>query len=159
MNSKDLPRTVIVKRKRVKIQKILGKQISTLAGIRRKLLIGKARNGTFLEYYEFHTWNSYMKIKKSFLNYSNSLCTIFKQNVPIRPNCILPTHSSTKCFNTLEFYTINTHFYNSSINIRSISFFSSSDAHQSHHLLLGFHATGINSSFNSALWFSNLKVH
>ena len=39
-------------------------------------------------------------------------------------------------------------FYNSSINIGSISFFSSSDMHHSHHLF-GCHATGINSSFNS----------
>ena len=39
---------------------------------------------------------------------------------------------------------------NSSINIGSISFFSSSDTYQSHHLL-GCHATCINSSFNSFL--------
>ena len=48
--------------------------------------------------------------------------------------------------------------FNFSINIGSISFFSSSDTHQSHHLLVC-HATGINSSFNSFLsasHFSNL---
>ena len=44
------------------------------------------------------------------------------------------------------------------MNIGSITFFSSSDTHQSHHLL-GCHATGINSSLNSflsALRLSNL---
>ena len=63
-----------------------------------------------------------------------------------------------KCFNTANLYTTGTLFYNSSINIGSISFFSSSDMHQTHHLL-GCHATGINSSYNSflgALRFSNL---
>ena len=48
--------------------------------------------------------------------------------------------------------------YNSSISIGSISFFSSSNSHQSHHLL-GCHTTVSNSSFNyflSALRFSNL---
>ena len=68
------------------------------------------------------------------------------QNVPIPSNCKLPTHSSTKCFNTSILYTTDTHFYNSSVNIGSISFFSSSDTHQSHHLL-GCHATGVNPSF------------
>ena len=70
----------------------------------------------------------------------------------------IPTHSSTKCFNTSILYTTYTQFYNSSINIGSISFLSSSDMHQSHHLL-GFHATGINSllkPFLSSLSFSNL---
>ena len=52
-----------------------------------------------------------------------------RQNVSIPPFCILPTY-----------------FYNSSINNKSISFFSSSDTHQSYHLL-GCHTTGINSSF------------
>ena len=62
-------------------------------------------------------------------------------NDSIPPICILPEH-----------------FYNSSINIGSISFFSSPDIHQSHDLL-GCHATGVSSSFNSylnALIFSNL---
>ena len=58
-----------------------------------------------------------------------------EQNVSIPLYCILPTHSSRKCFNTSILYTTNTHFYNSSINIRSIYFFSSSDMHQSYHLL------------------------
>ena len=42
------------------------------------------------------------------------------------------------------------HFYNSSINIGSIFFSSSSGMRQSHHLLGGY-ATGINFSFNSFL--------
>ena len=41
-------------------------------------------------------------------------------------------------------YTTNTYFYNSSINIGFISVFSSSDMHQSYHLL-GCNATGISS--------------
>ena len=53
-----------------------------------------------------------------------------------------------KYFNTPHLYTTDPSFYNSSINIVSLSFYSSSDTHQSHHLL-GCHATGINSSFNS----------
>ena len=63
-----------------------------------------------------------------------------------------------KCFNTPNLYTTDPLFNNSSVNIGSISFFSSSDTHQSHHLL-GCPPTGINSSFNSflsALRFSNL---
>ena len=54
-------------------------------------------------------------------------------------------------------YYQHTH-YKFSINIGSISFFSSSDTQQSHHLL-GCGVTGINSLFNSclsALHFSNL---
>ena len=50
-----------------------------------------------------------------------------------------------KCFNTPHLYTNDPHFYNLSINIGSISFFSSSDMHQAHHLY-GCHAAGINSS-------------
>ena len=63
-----------------------------------------------------------------------------------------------KCFNTPILYTTDTHFYNFLINVGSISFFSSSDMHQSHHLLRC-HAIGISSSHNSflrALRFSNL---
>ena len=45
------------------------------------------------------------------------------QNVLIPPNCILLAHSSRKCFNTSILYTTDTQFYNSSINIGSISFF------------------------------------
>ena len=52
-------------------------------------------------------------------------------------------------------YTANTHFYNSSINMGSVCFFSLSDTQQSHHLL-GCHATRINSSSNFFLSFSNL---
>ena len=66
---------------------------------------------------------------------------LMRQNVPIPPICILPTH-----------------FYNSLINIGSISFFSSFDTHQSHHLL-ECHAVNISSSLNSflsSLRFSNL---
>ena len=62
------------------------------------------------------------------------------------------------CFNTLNLYTTDILYYNSSINIGSISFFSCSDMHQSHYLL-GCHALSINSSlmsFLSALRFSNL---
>ena len=40
MNTKDLLEIAIVKRK--KLQNIVGLQITTLAGIRKKLLIGKA---------------------------------------------------------------------------------------------------------------------
>ena len=79
------------------------------------------------------------------------------QNVPILPNCILLTQSSAKFSHTLDFILL-THFYNSSINIGSVSFFSRSETHQSHHLL-GCHATGINSLliyFLNALCFSNL---
>ena len=64
---------------------------------------------------------------------------LLPQNVLIPPKSILPMHFSRKYFNT------NTHFYNSSINIGSIYFFSYSDMHQSHHLS-GYHATGIKSS-------------
>ena len=39
MNTKDLPGIAIVTRK--KLQKTVGKQITTLAGVRRKLLIEK----------------------------------------------------------------------------------------------------------------------
>ena len=78
----------------------------------------------------FHVWFFFTKI------------VLILQNVLIFPNCILPMHSSTKCVNT------KTHFYNFSINIGSISFFSSSDMHQFHHLS-GYHATGINSLLNS----------
>ena len=67
---------------------------------------------------------------------------LMPQNVLIIPKSILPTYSVRKCFNN--------YIYNSSINIGSISFFSSSDIHQSHHLL-GYHTTGINSSLNSFL--------
>ena len=50
-----------------------------------------------------------------------------------------------KCFNTPTLYIIDTLSYNSSINIGSISFFLSSDKHQSQHLL-ECHTTGTNSS-------------
>ena len=97
-----------------------------------------------------------MKIEKDILNCTNSLCIIFNQNVLILqnvlipPNCILLMHSSTKYFSTPILYTTDTHFYGCSINIGSISFFSSSDMHQFHHLL-GCHGTAINSSLNSFL--------
>ena len=55
-----------------------------------------------------------------------------------------------KCFNTPNLYTTDMHFYNSLINIGSITFFSSSYMHQSHHLSRC-HATGIKSSLNSFL--------
>ena len=55
-----------------------------------------------------------------------------QQNVSISPYCILPTQT----------------FITPSRNTGSISFFSSSDRQQSHHLL-GCHATDINSSFDS----------
>ena len=77
---------------------------------------------------------------------------------PNTPNCILPTHSSTKCFNTPILYTTNTHFHNFSINIGSIPFFSSFGMQKSNHLL-GCHSIGIYTSFNSflsVLRFSNL---
>ena len=50
-----------------------------------------------------------------------------------------------KFFNSPMLYTTDAHFYNSSLKIGSIYFFSSSDMYQSHHPL-GYHATGINSS-------------
>ena len=72
-----------------------------------------------------------------------------------RLNVLIP--QEVKCLNTPHLYTTDA-LYNSSINVGSISFCSSSDKHQSHHLF-GCHATGINYSFNSflrALRFSNL---
>ena len=66
--------------------------------------------------------------------------------------------SVLKCANTPQLYTIDTNFYNCSINIGSIPLLSTPDMHQSHDLLVC-HITGINSSFNSSLStlrFSNL---
>ena len=40
MNTKDLSRIAVVKR--IKLHHIVGKQMTTVAGTRRKLLIGKA---------------------------------------------------------------------------------------------------------------------
>ena len=60
-----------------------------------------------------------------------------------------------------RFYSTNADFYNSSIKIGFIFFFSSSDLHQCYHLL-GCQAAVINSLFNyflSALRFSNLICH
>ena len=54
-------------------------------------------------------------------------------------------------------YTTNTHVYNSSVNIGPI-FFSSSDMHQSHHLL-SCQATGIISSFNIFKCFTFFKFN
>ena len=54
-----------------------------------------------------------------------------------------------------SYYIQPVHFFYNSLNIESISFFS----HQKSHHLLGYHATGINSSriiFLSYLHFSNL---
>ena len=70
---------------------------------------------------------------------------LFNKNVLIPPNCILPTPSWIKCFNTSILYTTETHFYNSTIKIVSISFFSSSGRQKFHHLL-GCHVIDINSS-------------
>ena len=84
-------------------------------------------------------------------NYIKSLWIIFILNW-------FKYSQGVKCPNTLVLYTTNTHFHNSLINIGSVSFFSSSDTQQSHHLL-GCHAIGINFSFNyflSVLPFSNL---
>ena len=68
--------------------------------------------------------------------------------------CYSPKYDSilqeAKCFNTPNLHTTNMHFYNSSINIGFISFFSSSDMRQSHHLS-GCHAKDISSSLNSFL--------
>ena len=78
---------------------------------------------------------------KRFLNYTTSPCIMFNpnvpilQNVPISPNCILPTYSLTKCFNTSILYTTDQHFYYSSVKIGSISFFSSSRKHQSNPII------------------------
>ena len=55
-----------------------------------------------------------------------------------------------KFFISSIMYTTDTQFYNSSINIGSISYFSSSDMQQFHHLL-GCHAIAINFSLNSFL--------
>ena len=63
-----------------------------------------------------------------------------------------------KMFQYSPLYSTDAHFCNSSMNIRSTSFFSSSDTHQSHYLY-GCHAKGINSPlifFLSALCFSYL---
>ena len=97
---------------------------------------------------KFLSKESYMKIHKDFwimlVLYTQffNKNVLMPQNVLIIPKSILPTYSLRKCFNN--------HIYNSSINIGSISFLSSSDIHQSHHLL-GYHTTGINSSLNSFL--------
>ena len=83
----------------------------------------------------------------------SSKSALIPQNLLIPPNCILPTYSSTKCFNT------STCFYNSAINIGYISFFSSSEMHQSPNLMERYTSV-INSSlkfFVSFLTFSNLK--
>ena len=55
--------------------------------------------------------------------------------------------SVAKCVDVLKLYATVTHFYNASINIGSISFFSSFDALEPHHLW-GCHAIVINSSLN-----------
>ena len=55
--------------------------------------------------------------------------------------------SRNKMFQHPHFAYYQNIFQNSSLSIESISFFSSSGTHQSHHLF-GCHATGINSSFN-----------
>ena len=81
-----------------------------------------------------------------------------QQNVLMPLCCILPTYSSTKCFNTSILCDANPNFYNYSINIGFIYFFSSSDMNQSHNLI-ECHATGINSlliCIVSSLRFSNL---
>ena len=103
--------------------------------------------GTFWSIVTFWLKKSCTKIQKSLLNYTNSSCINFNQNVPITPNCILPRHSSTKFFNFPILYTIDTFFYSSSINFGSISFYSSSDIHKPYHLL-GCHTTGLNCLFN-----------
>ena len=51
----------------------------------------------------------------------------------------------TKCFSTPMLYTIDVYFYNLSEKMGSISFFSSSEMQQFHHLL-GCHTIGHNSS-------------
>ena len=64
-------------------------------------------------------------------------------------------------FNTSILYTTDKHFYNPSVKIGFISFISSSDTKKFHHLL-GYHATGINSSFNyffKCFAFSNLIIN
>ena len=89
-----------------------------------------------LNNYKYIFWYKCFKIRKE-----NNLNYINYKNVLIPPFCILPTN-----------------FYNPSINIGSISFFSSSDTHQSHHLF-GCHATGINSSINFFKCFTFFKFN
>ena len=82
---------------------------------------------------------------------------LIPQHVLIPSNCILPD-TLQQNVSIPPYCILLTHFHNSSINIGSISFFSSSDIHQSHHLLRC-HTAGINSSlisFLSSLGFSNL---
>ena len=62
-----------------------------------------------------------------------------------------------KCFNNPKLYTTDTHFYNSSIKMGSISFFSSSDTRKFHHVL-EFHAISINSSLKSLKFFTSLQL-
>ena len=71
---------------------------------------------------------SYMKIQKSFkiilILYTQFLTknVLILQNVLTSPNCILPRHSLTKCFNASILCTNDAHVYKSSINIGSIVF-------------------------------------
>ena len=55
---------------------------------------------TFWSIRRYLVKKSYIKIQKSLLNYTNSLCTIFNQIYSNTP----------KCLDTPKFYTTNAHF-------------------------------------------------
>ena len=84
------------------------------------------------------------------------MCINFDQNIQINLATIVKNlykfwaqnvwiPQEAKCFNTPILYTSDAHFYNSSIKIGPISFFSSSDTQKFYHLL-GCRTIGINSS-------------
>ena len=88
------------------------------------------------------------------LNYIKSLCITFYAKFikffetfwPKKSDKKIHTPFSVpKFFNLLVLYTTDAHFYNPSVKIDFVSFFSSSDTHKFLHLL-GCHAIGINSS-------------
>ena len=100
-------------------------------------------------------WNILSPKFIEILNYIKSLCIIFYAKLIFVLNFetfwskksekkIHTQFFIQKCFNTPVLYTTNAHFYNPSVKIGSISFLSSSDRQNLHHLL-GCHATGIGS--------------
>ena len=93
------------------------------------------------------------------LNYIKSLCIIFMLNWFEHFDQKIETKFSVpKRFNTLILYTTDTHFYNPSLKIASISFFSSSDTQKLHHLL-GCQAIGINSPLIFFKFFAFFKFN
>ena len=118
-------------------------------------------------------WNILSPKFIRFLNYIKSLCIIFMLNWFIffiqksgnflLKNVSIPSDQNmsrqTKCFYNNILHTTDARFYISSVKIGSISFFSSSDKRQFHHLF-GCQAIGINSVFNFFFqWFSFFKFN